>query len=315
MALDKKVKSIFRLMELLVERKIVKANDEKLAEELGYTTKTLGRHLEDLSMMYPNIISINRGKNRVYEFADVSYVFEKIMTTSNDFYWFFDLVDRWDSSIFQDMNYKVSQKERDIFLYKNSPFEEFDSEKKKEIFRSLKSAIISKKQIDIHYIYDEPRVHKQAIPLKLIFMERNWYVAIVDSEIGCRFLRVFFIEEVKNISIGCYIDEIEEEELKKYYEFLKYFENPMSRCDKPKKIAHLLATVEIAKYFKPHMKKHFLSEKFLKENPDGSVEFTVEYTQSIEILPFIKKWLPYLKILSPHELDETLRKQLSFYLN
>ena len=113
-------------------------------------------------------------------------------------------------------------------VYKNSPFEELGSDKQKDIFRSLKSAIINKEYRDISYVYDEPRVHKQAIPLKLIFMEQNWYVAIIDQ--------------------------------------------------------------------------------------DGSVEFSVEYTQSIEILPFVKKWLPDLKILFPLSLKEELDEQLRVYL-
>ncbi len=63
------------------------------------------------------------------------------------------------------------------------------------------------------------------------------------------------------------------------------------------------------------MKPHLKSQKFIRKNGDGSVEFTLEYTQPIEVLPFIKKWLPDLQILSPKELSDELKEDLRRYLN
>jgi len=75
-----------------------------------------------------------------------------------------------------------------------------------------------------------------------------------------------------------------------------------------------LASPKVAKYFKADMKKLLTSQKFIEERSDGSVEFTLEYTQSMEILPLIKKWLPDLKILSPKILDDEFRASLEAYL-
>jgi len=314
MAIDKKVMSIFRLMELLVERKKIKANDEEIAKELGYSTKTLGRHLSDIATLYGSVIEVKEGKNKLYELVDLSYVFEKITTNTDDLYWFFDLIERWDSSIFKDIGYEISKKERDVYLYKNSPFEELKKEREKEIFRTLKSAIINREYRDIFYLYDEPRLHKQAIPLKLIFMEQNWYVAIVDKDEGFRFLRIFFITDVKSSSKRSFEKDITKTELKEYREFLKTFQNPMTRYNHSKEIAHIKASPKIAKYFDKGMKQHLNTESFVKRYEDGSIEFTLEYTQPIEVLPLIKKWLPDLEILSPKSLDDALRADLKSYL-
>ena len=314
MALDKKVTSIFRLMEILVERKKIKANDKEIAKELGYSTKTLGRHLNDIATLYGSIIEVKEGRNKVYELVDTSYVFEKIMTNTDDLYWFFDLIERWDSNIFKDIGYEVSKKERDVYLYKNSPFEELKSDKQKDIFRSLKSAIINQEYRDIDYIYNAPRTHRQAIPLKLIFMEQNWYVAIVDRDEGFRFLRIFFIKDVRNSAKRSYERDLSSEELKQYSEFLKTFQNPMSKYAEPKEIARIKASPRVAKYFDKGMKRHLKSQTFIKKNSDGSVEFSLEYTQPIEVLPLIKKWLPDLKILSPQSLEDVLRQDLQQYL-
>jgi predicted DNA-binding transcriptional regulator YafY len=210
------------------------------------------------------------------------------MTNTDDLYWFFDLIERWDSNIFKDIGYEVSKKERDVYLYKNSPFEELKSDKQKDIFRSLKSAIINQEYRDIDYVYDAPRIHRQAIPLKLIFMEQNWYVAIVDRDEGFRFLRIFFIKDVRNSAKRAYERDLSSDELKKYTKFLKTFQNPMSKCAEPKEIARIKASPRVAKYFDKGMKRHLQSQTFIKKNSDGSVEFSLEYTQPIEVLPFIK---------------------------
>jgi len=57
------------------------------------------------------------------------------------------------------------------------------------------------------------------------------------------------------------------------------------------------------------MKKFLSSQNFKKKLEDGSVIFTLEYTQPLEILPFIQRWLPDLIILEPQELkDEYMQK-------
>ena len=76
------------------------------------------------------------------------------------------------------------------------------------------------------------------------------------------------------------------------------------------KEARILASSRVSKYFKKGMKKFLSTQNFIKENEDGSVEFSLKYTQPLEILPFIKRWLPDLVILSPKELQEEMKKDL-----
>ena len=81
-------------------------------------------------------------------------------------------------------------------------------------------------------------------------------------------------------------------------------QNSKTLFDKKKKIAKLKANPNIAKYFKSNMKKFLSSQRFVEERVDGSVIFTLEYTQELEIMPFIQKWLPDLIVLEPLELKE-----------
>ncbi len=77
-----------------------------------------------------------------------------------------------------------------------------------------------------------------------------------------------------------------------------------------KKIATIKASPAIAKYFDEGMKKFLPSQTFQSKEADGSVIFTLEYTQELEILPFIQKWLPALVIMEPQALKEAYRQKL-----
>jgi len=58
------------------------------------------------------------------------------------------------------------------------------------------------------------------------------------------------------------------------------------------------------------MKSFLASQTFIKKEEDGSIIFTLKYTQALEILPFIQKWMPHLVILEPKELQNEYKKKL-----
>jgi predicted DNA-binding transcriptional regulator YafY len=244
------------------------------------------------------------------------------LTTSDDMSWLVQMINSSNKGLFSELEadtkerlFNVLSSEKDIFLYQNSPFEVFETEIGQQIFRSLKSAVKNNEYRNIHYNYNNAQVLKDVKCLKLIFMENNWYVAVGRKEKGQKkeqllFLRISFIEKVEYSSKNSY----QANQLYQYIDFFKTFQNPMSLYGSDKQTALIRASSKVAKYFKPNMKKHLTSETFVEEHEDGSVDFTLEYTQAIEILPFVKKWLPDLKIISPKSLEETLRRDLTAYL-
>ena len=48
----------------------------------------------------------------------------------------------------------------------------------------------------------------------------------------------------------------------------------------------------------------------LHVEPDGSIIFSLHYTQPIEILPFIKQWIPDLIIVEPSSLRELFENDM-----
>jgi predicted DNA-binding transcriptional regulator YafY len=98
--------------------------------------------------------------------------------------------------------------------------------------------------------------------------------------------------------------------IEKHLNFLENSVQNSMTLFKQTKTATIKATPNVAKYFKKGMKKFLSSQEFQKELEDKSVIFTLKYTQEIEIMPFIQKWLPDLIVLEPKELKEHYVKKL-----
>ncbi|MCK5537202.1 MAG: WYL domain-containing protein, partial [Bacteroidales bacterium] len=47
---------------------------------------------------------------------------------------------------------------------------------------------------------------------------------------------------------------------------------------------------------------------------DGSMDVSVEITNDMEIIPFVKYWVPYIKVLEPARIRETIKRDLNEYL-
>jgi predicted DNA-binding transcriptional regulator YafY len=198
----------------------------------------------------------------------------------------------------------------DIFIFKNNLFENFEN---KKLFNDIKNAIKNMNYINLETYPNEEYQYKfpKSKPIKIVFMDNNWYVGMVfiNKEINQEdflFRRMTFIQEYKVLD-----DKFEKKDIdSKYLNFLNRIQNAMTLYGVKPKMATIKASKYIAHYFKDDMKKFFNSQKFVRPNKDGSVEFSIEYTQPLEILPFIKRWLPALEIIEPQELKDKLKEDL-----
>ena len=85
----------------------------------------------------------------------------------------------------------------------------------------------------------------------------------------------------------------------------------------PKYKEHLIEViVEVdkrkARFFKA--KKYLSSQKIVEEKDNGSLILSYEVTQDMEMDELIKKWLPYMKVISPVSLKEKIKNDLREYL-
>ncbi len=304
---------------LMAGERISSANTELLEQEgKPCSSKTLKRYLQELSDRY-GLREVKEGRTVYYSLErEISNIVHEYLSTTEDMSWLVQMINSSDKTLWAKLEEDTKKRlenilssEKDIFLYQNSPFEVFEDDTHKQIFRSLKSAVKNNEYRDIDYEYNNTTLLEELQCLKLIFMENNWYVAVATKEKRVLFLRLSFIKKVTYSSKSTY----KASQLNRYIDFFKTYQNAMTRYGVEKQKAHIVASSKVAKYFKPNMKKFLSSQTYIRENEDGSVEFTLEYTQPLEILPLIKKWMPDLKIVSPKSLDDTLRADLQSYLD
>ncbi len=300
-----------------VEDGILTAYDKKLKEDLkGMSEKQIGRLLQDLERHFDGIVKIEKkDRKQRYKLLNHKDIFIQYFKNNPKLEWLFSLAKEADPEILKDLE-KFSNPYRDIFIFKNSPFEDLSSLKEQKIFDILQQAVKNRRYIKLIFKNEivnkeNPKVVNDAKALKLVFIDGNWYIAYIDTTDRLRFGRVSFIEDVEYTKW----ESFQPSATKKHIDFIKNnLQNSMTLYGiKPKK-ALIKATPTIAKYFKKGMKKFLLTQSFEKELEDGSVIFSLKYTQELEILPFIQKWLPDLVILEPQELKKSYIKKLKLAL-
>ncbi|MFC2073795.1 helix-turn-helix transcriptional regulator [Campylobacterota bacterium] len=319
--INKKINHIFILLERLARGEELFAQDEELLEDLSVNERTLRRYLEDIHELYGHIVTTEK-KNKesterkvtVYRVVDkkkdVADIFRFFLENTTDLSWLLQIVHENNPKLLDEAHDKKTleahiKQDEDVFLFKSNPFESMDDADQQKLFALAKTAVKNQEYRTINYFYSEQEYLTDVKCLKLIFMSNNWYLAVEDND-NIRFLRVSFI---RSIQYSKKSSKYPVKTLEKYQSFFEKLQNPMT-LNISSETAVLKASSKVALYFMESMKPFFPSQKFVKNHEDGSVEFTVEYTQPLEILPFIKQWQPDLCIISPRKLVDELKSDL-----
>ncbi len=327
-SIQKKLDNLLVLMEKLARGEELYPQNTRILQELEVDERTLRRYLEDIHTKYSNVVvtekkRMERGGRRVtvYRVADkekdVSEIFRFFIESAEDLGWLLQLIHENDPSLLkgyskeaQKSMERILKEEEEVFQFVGSPFENLEEGRLKEIFKNLRRAVKLHEYRTIEYRRKEPETLEDLKCLKLMHMNDNWYLAAETKEGRLRLLRLAFIQKVKYSKKSNYRPRV----LEKYAGFFTKVQNAMT-LDKPFHTARLLASPEVAIYFDEGMKPFFPTQEFNRKNEDGSIEFTVQYTQPMEILPFVKHWLPDLRILEPESLAEKLEGSLKEYLS
>lgn len=321
---EKKIIHIFTLMQKLHEGEEIYPQNERLLAEFGVDERTLRRYLDDISRLYGHIIVcekkqkyINGKKINVYRTVDpdtdISKTLRFFLEESNELSWILTLINDNNPSLLKKLS--TSEKEiieksvsqdKDIFLFKSNPFENLQNEQAQS-FSQLKIAVKNNEYRTIKYCYNKDETLENVKCLKLIFVNNNWYVAIETLQEELRLLRIAFI---KNVLYATGKSNYQKHTLAKYRHYFDTMQNAMSLQGVVLKTAIIKASPKVSRYFSHKMKPFFTSQKYIETLSDGSIVFSLDYTQPLEILPFIKQWLPNLEILEPNELKEFYKADL-----
>jgi predicted DNA-binding transcriptional regulator YafY len=300
---DKKVFNVLTILKRLKDNQEICTKN--IAKELDVDVRTIQRYLKDISEFFDvELITTKRG---CYKFLSLENVIldEK---ASQEFDAFARILTALDEKVLEvfNVNKKLIRKivKEEIFFVKNSPIEEIKNFKFiKELIKAIKYSLV----IDIEYEAEEKYFFKELKPYKIVFTEGNWYLVVEsndDINNGVKFLRLSFIKSVYLSSKSFY-------KKKEIIDYIYSFQSLMSGYNKKKIKVEVKVDKKVARFFK--VKKFLSSQKIVKEEKDAIfIEYYV--TNKEEILFLAKRWLPYMKILSPKEYNDELIKIVKTFL-
>lgn len=210
-----------------------------------------------------------------------------------------------DPDIFKELE-QFTNENKKIYKFQNSPFEDLSTLEEKDIFKKLKRAVKNREYIKLKYKYDEEILDNLKC-LKLLFIDNNWYLAFINDKNILKLARISFIQKVD------YASKVESFQLASTKEQVLFLnnklQNAMTLYGVETKVAILKVLPSIARYFEKDMKKFLITQKTIEKYKDGTIYISIEYTQPIEVLPFIESWMPNMIIMEPKELkDEYIRR-------
>ena len=323
--INKKINILFELLERLAKGEELYSQNKNLQFEIFNSTgeaneRALRRYLSDIHELYRDIVLTEKKKKALTDRSvtiyrvqnrekDVSTVLKFFMENSDDLGWVLQMIHENDPSFLKELDvndkYLIEEnikEDEGIFVFKSSPFESFEESQTKGIFNNLKKAVKNHEYRSITYKKNKEEFLEDLKCIKMVYMNNNWYLATENEEKKFRFLRLSFIKKVgysKNDKITFQASRVDH-----YHDFFASVQNAMTLQNTQFKKATLKASPGMSLYFKENMKPFFPSQEYVKTEEDGSIVFTVEYTQPLEVLPFIKQWLPDIEIVAPEKLKQ-----------
>ncbi len=165
----------------------------------------------------------------------------------------------------------------------------------------LETAIRTKKEIRCTYNNEKyPPYQTHIQPLKITNYEGFWYLIALKKDV----LQKFYL---KNIS-GVHLTDTSFTTDSKLEALLQNSISIWFSKDTTPFKVKLYATKTAAKYFK---RRPLPTQSITSLNQDGTMEFSVNITHEMEILPIIKYWVPHLYVLEPEWLREIIEKDIS----
>lgn len=303
-------------------------NDETICIEmlkndylwLDKSEKTIRRDLDVIKEYFPDSFTLIRGakgEKGCYK-AITSSLMDKILDKNNLALLIqtFNIAQR--NSILSSLNIDTNDKKvlesklkktKDCYLFITKPFESKKDDT--TLFDSIEKAITLRRYLRVRYNTKDKIKEYLVKPYKILFMNENFYLACENRSDEFLFtnFRVSNIESVKletksfqiNQDIKNFIKSIQTSFATYNENFRDHLIKIVLKVDKKK-----------AKFF--ISKKHLPSQTHKYDN-DANLIVTYEVTQELEVHELIKKWIPYITVVSPKSLRDSIKEDIVKFLD
>ena len=170
----------------------------------------------------------------------------------------------------------------------------------------LRGCIERQEVVSCVYTKDRDKARKRVLkPLKIVTYEGFWYLVALNEEDK---VRKYYLKNISNIQTtnthftsDVSINETLEKSISIWF-----------HSDKEAFKVKLYADVKIAKYFR---RKPLPTQIIEEIGTDGSIVFSIDVTDKVEVMSLVKCRLPHLKIIEPLWIKELIDDELRVFLD
>ncbi|MGQ4613873.1 helix-turn-helix transcriptional regulator [Acinetobacter junii] len=269
-------------------------NIKELAEEFGVSTRTISRDFDRLTTYLPLQQDV---ENKRY-YLESNYLGKIAPKDIRNFAQLSGISHLYPSLDMSFLRELLDSRAQQIYCAKGYSFE--DASEFKELFKVFGKAIQEQRQIGFVY-KGEPRLVQ---PYRLIHHHGSWYLAAVRKDQ----LRTYRISHIKLMHATHEYPQFTPDQ-----NIVKLVEDDESIWfGQDKQEIILSIDSQVAFYFK--QRSILPEQQIVRELGDGGLLVSSKINHDIQLLPLIRFWIPYLKIVSPKGLQRQLEISLKEYL-
>lgn len=269
-------------------------NIKELAEEFGVSTRTISRDFDRLTTYLPLQQDV---ENKRY-YLESNYLGKIAPKDIRNFAQLSGISHLYPSLDMSFLRELLDSRAQQIYCAKGYSFE--DASEFKELFKVFGKAIQEQRQIGFVY-KGEPRLVQ---PYRLIHHHGSWYLAAVRKDQ----LRTYRISHIKLMHATHEYPQFTPDQ-----NIVKLVEDDESIWfGQDKQEIILSIDSQVAFYFK--QRSILPEQQIVRELGDGGLLVSSKINHDMQLLPLIRFWIPYLKIVSPKGLQRQLEISLKEYL-
>lgn len=174
---------------------------------------------------------------------------------------------------------------------------------KEQGFKQLEQSIIARQRVGFDYLNTDSSKSYLVEPYKLINNKGVWYLAAKhDGKV-----KTFSFSKIENVvpseETFSYDQELEQTLAK---------EDGVWLSEQPIEIV-LKVDKSVAPYFK--RRKLIANQVIEKELEDGSLILSAKVGHQNQVVPIVRYWIPYIRVISPDGLQDSVDRELRAYLS
>ena len=290
---------LFEIIYILMQKRKVTAKE--LAERFEVSNRTIYRDIEILSRAKIPIYAI-KGKDGGIGLLD-EYVLNKTILSEEEqnqilfaLQGMTNVRGQDEKDILQKLSTLFNKKVNDWIKVDFSNWGKEDTQVEK--FEKIKTAILSKSQIEFTYYNSDGNKSKRIVePLQIWFKDKSWY--LISYCTLKEDYRIFKIARIKEIQI-----------LQKHFER----ELPKENKEEKYKFKNISLELEISKEMAYRVYDEF-EDTEIKKKEDGNFIVNVEYPENDWVYGYILSFGEYAKVLEPQYAKTIIKNKLQKILN